>query len=156
MSIKHARIIDPFNPQRFWNKVDIRSDAECWPWIAHKRTDGYGVIKIGNRLVKAHRIAYMLANHRDPLHLVIDHTCFNKSCCNPAHLQAILQTENVARYYRSIGGPKATCRKGHGKTPGKQCKICQREYLALWRAAHRERVREISRKSYRKLNPPRI
>ena len=27
---------------RFWSKVDIRGDNECWPWTAYRNPSGYG------------------------------------------------------------------------------------------------------------------
>ena len=36
--------------QRFWEKVDIRGEDECWNWKAHKIPQGYGYISVGNVL----------------------------------------------------------------------------------------------------------
>ena len=72
---------------RFWNRVDIRSLDECWPWKAGKRNkDGYGGFGLGEYgNYRAHRIALYLKTGLD-LPLLVCHTCDNPPCCNPAHL----------------------------------------------------------------------
>lgn len=82
--------------ERFWEKVDRRSEAECWPWIGATTFGGYGVIGIGReRLVRAHRVSYEI--HKGPIAsgLVIRHTCDNPSCVNPAHLLTGSTKDNV-------------------------------------------------------------
>ena len=37
-------------------------------------------------IARAHRIAYYLANGKDPGDLMVCHTCDHPPCCNPAHL----------------------------------------------------------------------
>lgn len=85
--------LPPFTPQdiqRFWSKVDIRCDDECWPWIAGKDQDGYGtfrMVKPRRMCIRAHRIAYFLRYGEDPWPLIVRHlVCDNPSCCNGAHL----------------------------------------------------------------------
>jgi hypothetical protein len=147
MAIKIKNI----NPVKFWSKVEIKGEDECWPWVGARRTDGYGVFRSNSHLSKAHRVAYYLAHKNDPVELVIDHTCFNKWCCNPKHLQAITQVENIHRYYKEYGTQKEECKNGHLREPGKPCKLCVRESLRKWREKNRDRYREISRESYRRV-----
>ena len=46
--------------QRFWSKVDIRSESECWEWTAGKNPNGYGQFSISRTRKLAHRFSYYL------------------------------------------------------------------------------------------------
>lgn len=88
----HARAVKaagiPTFENRFWSKVDRRSDEECWPWMAavRKNNEGYGAFWFEGRHHPSNRIAYMLSNGDIPLGQVVCHTCDNPRCCNPSHL----------------------------------------------------------------------
>ena len=76
---------------RLWAKVDRRGPDDCWPFTGSLNEYGYGAVRVGGRrgrLVKAHRLAWMLANDVHDLTPVdhICHHCDNPPCCNPAHL----------------------------------------------------------------------
>ena len=44
--------------ERFWAKVDRRSNEECWEWKAGRNTFGYGVFHPTKRkTVGAHRLS---------------------------------------------------------------------------------------------------
>lgn len=82
--------------KRFWDKVDVKGPDDCWEWQASRGSRGYGQAwwKPVNKAIGAHRVAYML-EHGDPGEgMQVAHTCHNKLCCNPAHLQAQTNTEN--------------------------------------------------------------
>lgn len=75
---------------RFWAKVNVAGAGVCWEWTASLSAHGgYGQITAGRGvLLKAHRVAYTLANGEPPQGAFICHTCNNARCCNPAHLYA--------------------------------------------------------------------
>ncbi len=80
---------------RFWFKVDIQSDEECWEWLGSKQ-DNYGLFGVDKKVVFSHRYSWSQFNQRDiPEGFVIRHTCDNPSCVNPHHLLLGTQQENV-------------------------------------------------------------
>lgn len=80
----------------FWSKVDKTSglgpDGDCWEWQA-STSNKYGCIKIDGHTKRSHRIAWQLANGREPV-LDVLHSCDNPPCCNPNHLREGTDKEN--------------------------------------------------------------
>lgn len=71
---------------------------DCWPWNGkvNKRT-GYGHKQLGGKTLLAHRWVYSIFIGHIPEDMVIDHLCSNRSCVNPAHLEAVTQSTNCRR-----------------------------------------------------------
>jgi hypothetical protein len=118
-----------------WLKVQRCTWDECWPWLGTLNADGYGVFTVKGRQYRAHRVAYKDATGVDPgPDLVVDHTCRNRACCNPRHMELVTLGENV---HRSVHTLKALCVNGHvrdgdnllrdaqGRRRG--CRECERE-----------------------------
>jgi hypothetical protein len=87
---------------RFWSKVDCRSDDECWPWTAGTKDSrpgrDYGKFWIPARKGKvlAHRFAYAAAyGVVIPAGTHVLHRCDNPRCCNPAHLYLGTHADNM-------------------------------------------------------------
>lgn len=74
--------------QRFWAKV-LKTDS-CWLWQGRKNDNGYGLMLVDGKNVRAHRFAYELLVGPIPEGLDLDHVrargCTNRHCVNPAHL----------------------------------------------------------------------
>ena len=76
---------DPTIEERFWSLVEQRGPDECWDWKGASRDD-YGRFKIAGESRQSNRVAWAIANRRDPGYLLVRHTCDRPQCCNPAHL----------------------------------------------------------------------
>jgi hypothetical protein len=88
---------------RFWNKVNqqgpvVRAElGPCWEWTANRlKGRGYGLIKDDNRkMMRAHRIAWMLCHGPIKNDLWILHKCDNPPCVRPDHLYAGTREDNT-------------------------------------------------------------
>lgn len=75
------------NSEKFWARVDVRGDADCWEWTGPKKNGTYGFYApMPGVLLKAHRVAFALFNGSIDDSMLVCHKCDNPSCCNPAHL----------------------------------------------------------------------
>ena len=74
--------------ERFWSKVEINGDDDCWPWTAatRRKDEGYGAFWLNRRHQPSNRVAWILERGEIPHGLVVCHSCDNPSCCNPDHL----------------------------------------------------------------------
>lgn len=82
---------------RLWVKIDKRSQNECWPWLANKNNQGYGMIRLGGKSKKvlAHRVVFTLCKGTIPPKMVVMHLCDNPICCNPHHLRLGTMYDNT-------------------------------------------------------------
>ncbi len=73
--------------ERFWSKINVSKNNECWNWIGGIDFRGYGGFKYKGKKVKPPRVAWILT-HKDILldNICVFHSCENCLCCNPAHL----------------------------------------------------------------------
>lgn len=72
------------NENDFWNKVDIRSEDECWLWQGSMTPKGYGRFHLNGKEIRSHVQAFKFV-HGEPSNQIM-HDCMNKLCCNPNHL----------------------------------------------------------------------
>ena len=80
---------------RFEEKYIPEPTTGCWLWTATADSRGYGSIHFGNKMKKAHRIAYMLYKSTPPEDMEVCHLCNTPSCVNPDQLFLGTRSENM-------------------------------------------------------------
>jgi hypothetical protein len=70
----------------------------CWVWLLKIRKDGYGSVCFNGKSSQlAHKVSYELVNGIVPEGMELDHTCKNRKCINPNHLEPVPHKVNVQR-----------------------------------------------------------
>lgn len=111
----------------------------CWIWTGARcgSSAEYGQTRSQGRKRMAHAVAWELVHGPLPLdrRFVLDHTCRNTLCVNPAHLEYVPQRENLARGTGTasrLHTPKSHCPKGHPRDGitnygSRFCRECARQ-----------------------------
>jgi hypothetical protein len=89
-------------PERLWSRVDKSAgDEECWPFTGRIGANGYPYFSFNGKLYKGNRLAYSLTYGEVPKGLFICHCCNNPICCNPKHLYAGTNKDNMRDMVRA-------------------------------------------------------
>jgi HNH endonuclease len=148
-SLRCARAAQPIaycDPaQRFLRRLCIQPNG-CWRLRGSETPSGYGRIRLrgaGGKLVAAHVFAYEIKYGSVPEGMELDHTCRNRWCCHPDHVEPVTHRTNVLRGAAPMAQihNSGHCTRGHrfneentyfykhGSRKGRVafCKVCKRE-----------------------------
>ena len=90
----------------------VAKGSKCWLWTGAVDHRGYGRFFFDRKPRRAHRVAWQIANGREPSPgLLVMHRCDTPACVNPAHLKLATKAENDADC-------KAKGRHSHGARNG--------------------------------------
>ncbi len=127
---------------RFWDKVDNVDNNSCWEWQGKISLQGYGHFYFDGSISCAHRYSYILNCGDIPDGFEVHHTCYNKACVNPNHLELMTHLDNVRDASQRI----IHCPYGHEYTEEntklnngmRQCRQCANRYR---RNIHKDQTR---------------
>ena len=84
-------------PEHIRNKICINPITHCWDWYGEKTTNGYGRAWLRGTRTMAHRIVYELFIGVKVYSREFDHTCLNRGCVNPDHMEIVTRQVNLKR-----------------------------------------------------------
>lgn len=118
--------------ERFWAKVVVTSETECWLWTGAKSGSGYGHMTINKKQYSAHKVSFFLAtgkwvaSKKDVMH-----SCNKPLCQNPNHLIEGTRSQNMDQMF-SEGR-----RFSNTKITASQFNEIRREYVPYKNSCHR-------------------
>jgi hypothetical protein len=83
-------------------RISIDESKNCWVWQGGCNVNGYGCLRRGpsGKPAYCHRIVYEHHFGEIPKGMVVMHTCDNRRCVNPEHLQAATQGDNMRDMFK--------------------------------------------------------
>lgn len=126
-------------PQRVWDKIAVRENG-CWEWTAARYPNGYGMVSVGQKLWRVHRLVFLVFRGPIPTtdldhYLWPDGGCVGRAC--GLHVQPATRKANLKRGVtltaRNAG--ITHCPRGHAyaganlyvdREGGRRCRECRR------------------------------
>lgn len=81
-------------------KYRVDPETGCFVWLLSTNEKGYAKTYRDGKFRKAHVVAWEERNGSVPDGLELDHTCKNRKCINPDHLEPVTHRENLRRSSR--------------------------------------------------------
>jgi hypothetical protein len=127
---------------RFFDRVSPEPNTGCWLWVGCISSNGYGQARVDGRLIRTHRLSWLIHHGVDPGSAHVLHRCDNPTCVNPSHLRLGTHLDNMRDMARKRRAHKSGAR---GQNNG-SAKLSPDAVVAL-RAMHAAgtRITEVAR-----------
>lgn len=105
----------------------------CWIWTGSQHGQGYGLVRINKKTIKAHRISYEMHTGLSAKGKVVRHKCDVPECVNPDHLEIGTQGDNVRDMMdrdRNVCRPRFGEQNPMSKLNESQVRLMRKEYAA--------------------------
>ena len=99
---------------RLWNNTIVIDG--CWVWQGSYHHQGYGLLSIGGKTSKVHRVGWSMIYGDIPEGLHVCHSCDNPPCWKPCHLFLGTVSDNMrdsVQKGRHWERSKTHCPQGH-------------------------------------------
>lgn len=134
---------------------NVWNGTHCLDWVGPMGPKGYGRLQIRKRTFQAHRLVWA-TQHHDPKHLLIDHLCRNRLCCNTDHHSLKTSLDNThaegSQAVAARNRAKTHCPSGHEYSPentyvrpsdnGRICLTCRKIYYDKYQKDGRYKKRK--------------
>lgn len=90
-------VVSESDRERFLSKLVRDEETGCLEYIGFCFDFGHGSFHLNDKMEKAHRVAWVIAGNditEERPHIL--HKCDNPPCCEPSHLWAGTQADNMA------------------------------------------------------------
>ena len=106
-------ILNTRQQHNLFKKIEVT--GFCWNWLGPLNDRGYGQFRVGQQMMRCHRVLYEWLVADVPEGLVLDHLCENQKCVNPDHTVPKTQRANVQRGHgiTAVNARKTHCLNGH-------------------------------------------
>lgn len=125
---------------RFWSKVVLGAENECWEWLGGRKKSGHGSFPIKGWSCLAHRVSFYLKKNTLPA--LVMHDCENPGCVNPSHL--LVGDKSLNAKYAKCRAKMSAAKLGNKHFLGKKHSI---ETKTRMRAAHLGKKRSAETKA---------